>query len=367
MFPCPSCSSQLVRTKTSHGQIWACPDCQGHAATISILRKSVEKEFLNQLWARVWNGEGVRPRRDRRCPTCEQAMGEILEESITGPLEIDVCRSCHLFWFDLEEAEQLPAIPDRGMEDDEPELDPRVRQAMALAEIEAIRRKHDPHEIGLEPPDEWWKALATIVGLPAEESPGVFIRKPLLTWGLALLILVVSFLAFRNLNHWVGLFGLIAADPLRLDGATFFTSFFLHGGWFHLLGNLYFLLIFGDNVEDVIGRLRYGLLLVIATFAGGVAHVLGDPSSSIPVIGASGGISGIIAFYALAFPQVKVAIFFRIAWIRMSAFWAFLIWMLIQIVGSYYQVRGFGDVSFLAHLGGALAGALYWSIWRMRN
>ncbi|NLT71865.1 MAG: rhomboid family intramembrane serine protease [Verrucomicrobiaceae bacterium] len=305
MFYCPVCRTVLDRTKSAKGLVWTCAGCGGHASTITILRKNVAGPFVSNLWGTIIEGEGLRPRPDRPCPSCARSMSEITSETITGPVEIDVCRGCRFFWFDPGEIERFPAPPPAVVE---PELHPRAREALALATIEAIRLRHEPAAFENAPPDEWWKILATIVGLPAETEEVGLSRKPFLTWGIGLLIVIVGLLTIPSLDVWVRDYGLLPADPLRSGGLTLLTSFFLHGGWLHLLGNLYFLIVFGDNVEDFLGHSRYLLLLVLAALVGDAAHIASDPESIRHAIGASGGISGIIAFYALAFPRNQIGI-----------------------------------------------------------
>src|SRR5438132_4122517 len=135
---------------------------------------------------------------------------------------------------------------------------------------------------------------------PAQE------RRPVVTWFLARISITASVHAFFHLQEAVQLFGLIPAQPLRLRGLTFVTSFFLHTGVIHLIGNMYFLLVFGDNVENFLGPKRYIALIAIAAFVGDLGHIASAPNSTIPCIGASGGIAGVITFYALAFPQAKI-------------------------------------------------------------
>ncbi|MEX2577708.1 MAG: rhomboid family intramembrane serine protease [Verrucomicrobiales bacterium] len=363
MFSCPVCRIRLARTPTDKGLVWTCARCSGHGTTIAILRKNVEGPFVGGLWEKIREGESIRPRADRLCPSCGKPMGEITEETVTGPVEIDACRRCQFFWFDVGESHQLPALPE---EEPEPELPPRVREAIALAEIEAIRLRHEPAAFEGSPPDEWWQILATFVGLPSEHETDGLSRKPFLTWGIGLFVLLTSLLAFGSLDALVGEFGLVPADPFRHGGLTFLTSFLLHGGWFHLVGNVYFLLVFGDNVEDALGHAKYLALLVIATLVGDFCHIAADPASTTPVIGASGGISGVIAFYAFAFPRARIGLLLWYRWVRMSVRWAFVLWIAIQAFGSWQQVAGFGDVSHLAHLGGALAGVVCWLVWRER-
>lgn len=106
----------------------------------------------------------------------------------------------------------------------------------------------------------------------------------------------MSCIALFHLRAWVGIFGLIPEKVMRYGGLTVLTSFFLHGSIWHLAVNMYFLLLFGDNVEEAIGVVRYVLLISLATIAGAVAHVMFDPRQNVPVIGASAAIAGIVAF-----------------------------------------------------------------------
>lgn len=363
MFTCPTCRTTLERTKTDHGLVWTCTRCGGHAATVTILRKNVDGPFISGLWEQLLEGKWLRPRPDRPCPSCAKAMSEITTETITGPVQIDVCRPCQFFWFDLGEAQQLPALPPDAPE---PELHPRAREALALAEIEAIRRRHEPADLEPGPPDEWWKILATLVGLPSEEDGSGLSRKPFLTWGIGLLILLTSVIALVSRPDWIAEFGLVPADPFRHGGTTFLTSFLLHGGWWHLAGNLYFLIIFGDNVEDAIGRLRYLVLLAVSALVGDLCHYLLHPDSTVPLIGASGGISGVILYYALAFPRNRIGLLIYYSWFQMSARWAIAFWVGAQVVGVLLQLAGVGKVAYLAHLGGAVAGVAFWLLWRER-
>ncbi len=368
MFTCPVCRTTLDRTKAEQGLVWTCTRCGGHAVTVTILRKKVEGPFISDLWEQLLEGKWLRPRPDRPCPSCTRPMAEITRDTVTGPVGIDVCRPCQFFWFELGESAQLPALPPEAPE---PELHPRAREALALAEIELIRRRHEPAGFEEGPPQEWWQLLANLVGLPSEEDGVGLSRKPLLTWGIGLLMAVVSLCALTFHPEWIDAFGLVPADPLRHGGLNFLTSFLLHGGWWHLLGNLYFLLVFGDNVEDTLGRLKYLALLAVATIAGDFCHILAEPASSVPLIGASGGISGLLVFYALAFPRNRIGLLilftsFHHSWFQLSARWALVLWIGAQTIGLWMQLGGYSNVSALAHLGGAAAGLAGWLCWRIR-
>ncbi len=221
-------------------------------------------------------------------------------------------------------------------------------------------------------PEEAWKQIAAFAGLPVEFDAPEEPRKPWTTWLLSAAIVCASLLAFPHLREVVQRFGLIPAQATRLDGLTFVTSFFLHAGIIHLAGNMYFLLAFGHAVENFLRPLRYLTLIALAALIGDLAHIALDPNSQTPSIGASGGISGVIAFYALNFPRMRLAFLMRwgfvwFRWIRLQAWFAFVLWVLFQFIGTLEQKAGMSSVSSAAHLGGAVMGVVAWIVWRRPN
>src|ERR1700745_4246483 len=184
--------------------------------------------------------------------------------------------------------------------------------------------------------------MAVEFDAPAQE------RRQVVTWVLAAVIISARVHAFFHLQEAVQLFGLIPAQAFRLHGLTFVTSFFLHAGIIHLVGNMYFLLVFGDDVEKFLGSLRYIALIALAAFVGDLLHIASAPASTIPCIGASGGIAGLITFYALAFPQAKIGLlwryFYYFRWLRLPAWFVFVLWILFQIIGAYEQKIGTSSV-----------------------
>ncbi len=141
-----------------------------------------------------------------------------------------------------------------------------------------------------------------------------------------------------------------------------FTSMFLHGGWLHLAGNMLFLWIFGDNLEDVMGHLGFALFYILSGLAAGLAQVVSDPFSPIPMVGASGAIAGVMGGYLLLFPKARVdviliiIIFFKIfplpAWIMLG------VWFALQIFNGLVIDAGGGGIAHWAHAGGFVAGVL---------
>ena len=358
---CPSCRSRLVSTQLKQGVTWVCPTCAGRAVTLSLLRRLVSRDFLNRLWqsARYGHGVGQRP-----CPSCVRAMTEVSGSSASGAPKLDVCTRCQIVWFDAGELERTP-MPTAA------QLDELEREAAAKRESTRRKAPVPATQYGWgEAPDEWWKIAAAFIGLPVERNVDRLKGLPWATWLLALGITVFSVLSFFDLERVVDEYGFIPAYPWRHGGLTFLTGFLLHGGVLHLVGNMYFLLIFGDNVEDVLGKGRYLGLIALAALAGDLLHMALDPSSTTPCIGASGGISAVIVFYALAFPHAKIGMLFRLfyflymRWIWISAWAALVLWILYQGLLAWLQVQGMSNVSALAHLGGAAIGFLFWLRWR---
>lgn len=292
------------------------------------------------------------------CPFCNRTMRQFL--SSVPPLELDACKPCGVVWFDPHEFEAVP----EGAVASVNELQLRGAESFGKHQLEQMSRGSGDADL----PEEAWKWIPAFFGFPVESEVDSLRSWPWLTWFLAVLIILVSVRAFFDLNAVVETFGFIPAEAWRYGGITFLTSFFLHGGVLHLIGNLYFLLIFGDNVEDFLGKARYGLLVLTATLAGGLLHLLAAWGSTTPCIGASGGISGIIVFYALKYPHARLGFLFRyfvyFRWLQVPAWSALVLWLCLQFVGVYTQLNGFSNVAATAHLGGAATGFVLWLFWR---
>jgi membrane associated rhomboid family serine protease len=137
---------------------------------------------------------------------------------------------------------------------------------------------------------------------------------------------------------------------------NFLSSMFMHGSIMHIFGNMLFLFIFGDNLENLLGHIRYAAFYITCGIAAALAQFIMDTDSIIPMLGASGAISGVLGGYILLFPQRRVrAIIFNFL-TEVPAFVAVGIWILYQIVLGYLTPAGTGGVAYAAHIGGFLAG-----------
>jgi membrane associated rhomboid family serine protease len=146
--------------------------------------------------------------------------------------------------------------------------------------------------------------------------------------------------------------------------STLITSQFLHGGLFHIASNMLFLWIFGNNVEDRLGKIRFVIFYLLCGIIAALAQVMGDPSSTTPMLGASGAIAGIMGAYLFMFPGTQVltliwiVIFIRLVWLPASLI--IIYWILLQVVLQLFSAGQQGGVAYLAHIGGFAGGiALY--------
>lgn len=190
----------------------------------------------------------------------------------------------------------------------------------------------------------------------------------------------------RAMNMLIEQFGLIPHDltraiagvpqyPLAANILTILTSMFLHGGWFHVLGNLWFLYIFGDNIEDHLGHFSYLIFYLVCGIAAALTDIALSPTSNVPTIGASGAIAGIMGAYVLLYPRARVQtlvvliVFFTFWWLPA---WVFLgYWFLIQFVATTVMASSAhhqtGGVAFAAHVGGFVAGLIFIKLFPRRR
>ena len=152
---------------------------------------------------------------------------------------------------------------------------------------------------------------------------------------------------------------------------TVFTSMFLHGGWMHLIGNMLYLWIFGNNVEDAMGHGRFVFFYLLCGIAAVFAQTLPNPESTIPMIGASGAISGVLGAYLLLYPHARVLVLipfgFYTRLVRLPAMAVLGFWFVLQIVSSAFADPRAGGVAFGAHIGGFVAGMVLLLLFKRRH
>jgi membrane associated rhomboid family serine protease len=162
-----------------------------------------------------------------------------------------------------------------------------------------------------------------------------------------------------------------ACQTTGLGTSALVTSMFMHGGWGHILGNMLFLWVFGNNIEDSMGHVRFILFYLICGLAAGLAHVFFSPQSQLPAVGASGAIGGVMGAYVVLYPQARVQTWIPPIFIVNIRAWFFLIyWFGIQLfmgVGSLGERGDSGGVAVWAHVGGFVAGVVLIKLFENRR
>ena len=179
-----------------------------------------------------------------------------------------------------------------------------------------------------------------------------------------LLVFLFEFsLGAETRNALIEYYGLV---PNHLRLSSILTSMFLHGGWMHVLGNMWFLWIFGDNIEDLLGHTKFLLFYLLCGVAAAAGQVISSPYSTIPMVGASGAIAGVMGAYLIKFPRARILtlvfVFIFITTIEIPAPIMLVYWFVIQLfsgLGSIARTHvSQGGVAFFAHVGGFLTGML---------
>ncbi|HEU0123521.1 MAG TPA: rhomboid family intramembrane serine protease [Bryobacteraceae bacterium] len=166
-----------------------------------------------------------------------------------------------------------------------------------------------------------------------------------------------------ELNDFIARYGVI---PTRFQWMDVLTSIFLHGGWMHLIGNMWFLWIYGDNIEDILGHSQFLIFYLACGVAATVVHIVFNMDSRIPTLGASGAIAGVMGAYVVKFPHSRITtlvpVFVFLTTMEIPAYFILLYWFVIQFfsgIGSVgHSHLSQGGVAWFAHIGGFLAGVL---------
>jgi len=161
-----------------------------------------------------------------------------------------------------------------------------------------------------------------------------------------------------SLNHFMTLYSL---RPAYFHVANIFTSMFVHANWIHVIGNMLFLWVFGESVEDILGHGKYLLFYLLCGLAAAIAQMAIDPSSRVPMVGASGAIAGVMGAYLVKFPKSRVVMlfwFFFFFTFDLPAWFMLVYWFGLQFAGGLGSIAQTtqGGTAFFAHLGGFVAG-----------
>lgn len=200
---------------------------------------------------------------------------------------------------------------------------------------------------------------------PRKSTP--FVTYSLIFLNAAIFIYELILMSRNQLEEFIYTFALIPSDIVQgYNLYTLLTSMFLHGGFLHFFGNMLYLHIFGDNVEDSMGKKRFIVFYIICGLAASLLQIYVNPFSNIPNLGASGAIAGVLGAYLILFPRARVhcllILGYFIRWVKLPAIFVLGMWFVLQLfsgIGSLsYVSEGIGGVAYFAHIGGFVAGML---------
>lgn len=184
-------------------------------------------------------------------------------------------------------------------------------------------------------------------------------------------------LSKEEMDLFINTYGAMPSNISQgLDYSTLFTSMFLHGGILHILGNMLYLFIFGDNIEGSMGSARYLIFYLLCGIGAAMSHILFDPLSKVPMVGASGAISGVLGAYMLTYPKARVLvllpILFYISTFRVPALVVLGLWFLNQLVSGFVLAsrdggESMGGIAWFAHIGGFVVGMLLVKLFAKRQ
>jgi len=370
----PFCRSCRVYLKpiskgalTGHG----CPRCHGEFFSFHNLYGVISSAMLKKLWEWSANPD-CGSKRD--CGFCLKPMRTVMDPVST--IEVDVCRDCKGVWFDPGEEQNLAAKTAAP----KPVVPPlRASTGSAYFDAQAPFPVEEKNQHNLHIGDQPFSTeiigsmsagenIAGFFFLPVEVDQKTTSFVPVVTLTLIAVCVLTSVSAFRHpsvMNHMI--FD-SAKHGLKLY-ESLLTSFFVHGGWIHLLGNMYFLYIFGDNVEENLGSMKFLVLVALATLVGSWFQWQMAGGEHVRALGASGGIMGVMIYYLMCFPKrrfvMRIPQFGMMAQLRpfyvvMPALALMMTYLLADLVGA---LMGGGNVGHLCHLAGGAVGAFFYFGW----
>jgi membrane associated rhomboid family serine protease/Zn-finger nucleic acid-binding protein len=348
---CPHCPSELQPVILRHVQVGSCPSCKGLWFETSELAKFNHFDSDFPLYPdHSFDGTLLKS----RCPQCEQLRLSRIPYSPGSKLYVERCSGCKGVWLDAGEIKKVRNILARKviMHRRLRRLNDVVRREQEMWEtyMERVAEEEDKRKVST---SEWLFMFLT--RLPTEVwNPTRHVPKATIT------LVVINVFVFALQQFFKGSAAIhnlaFIPDQFR-QGQHFYnvvTAMFLHGSMAHIAANLYFLYTFGDNVEDFLGWLNFTLLYLACGLTAQMSYFFSNMHSTIPALGASGAISGLIAAYMILFSRRKIFVMI-VAWpVRIRAVWCGVFWLLLQILGA---AEGRTGIAWSAHIGGFIAGA----------
>ena len=392
MLQCPRCNAGLIRNDSAGGITFVCAECHGSMVAFSFLRKNFySKDAINNLWCKALSACSSM----LRCPYCMKPMKTVPVKENDKTFELNVCPACQQIWFDPGEIESLPEenTPEAVLKRAEKEQELYNYNKSLSASSE--EQPEEPPAVDYYSPDpaaeksnqEIFLDMFSGVGgynhsqislldflcFPEEQDVPKTAGLPVLTWLLVFVIMAVytaGRLWFPELgDQW----GFIPGQWERQDGMTLFTAPFLHHSVLQLLFCGYMLMVFADDVELYLGRVKFIILLLFSMLAGETARLIAIPSSPEVVLGMNARIAGLIAFYAIMFPNAKLCWLLRgdslssARWVRIYAPAVPVLFIVGQVLYAYLLARKEPLTASLYPLAGFIPGIVAAIICRIKN
>ncbi len=364
---CSDCNTPLKNVPHENLAIDVCQKCDGvwfeDGELLPYLQMMLQKHEdiphsridLEKEVIRVQSGGRV----GRSCPVCVEPMRPF-NYAYDSNIILDRCSICGGVWADKGEIVQL-AVYVKG----NPKLT-KMGASMAdhTRQVQKMRGMADEMET-ITAGALWGGFQFLPLGDELKRKTFPFITLVIIT--VNVLVMAFQLLVVGEAREFYYMFGTVPAQIVSGEGFhTIFSSMFLHGGLVHLFGNMLFLWIFGDNVEDAFGHIKYLLFYLLCGVAGDAAHIAMNLDSTVPCIGASGAISGIMGAYFILYPKawIKTLIFFRVVSIPAALY--LFIWIGFQVLyGSVYTALEIhGGTAWFAHIGGFFAGVVIAGVYR---
>ncbi|MEW6026698.1 MAG: rhomboid family intramembrane serine protease [Planctomycetota bacterium] len=356
---CPYCNvnnskSNLQQLRIGNSLVDVCPQCKGiwfdtdeMNPVIKDLEAGAKTLDIKEIMHRKAKSVNNALEHTKKCPKCAAEMRR-LNYAYNSNVFIDRCDKCLGFWTDKDELTEIvrynkghPLLDGLGKALAEQETEMRYTRE----NLESIRGLMGHGRIG-------WAFFGPRILPLGDENPTLI--TPFITYAIIVLNILFFILSFGYLNsrEFFSAYGLV---PAHLTITAFITSMFLHGDIFHLAGNLFFFWIFGDNLEESLGAIKFVVFYLCCGIVAGFIHFLSDMNSAVPAIGASGAISGIMGGYLILYPRVRLKMLLMGRILYIPAAWYLIFWIILQVL---YVSVGFGGVAWFAHIGGFVSGAL---------
>ncbi len=338
---CPRCGFEMELQNSSGVELDYCPRCRGLYFDAGEFSQHFSGAQLGrEAYVQHWIGSGLAQDQGTgkaRCPDQHGPMHAYLIEKGDDKASLSICDQCGGLWVD------------RG----------QIRGLRSALEVEnSARLQAQDHAGGLK-----IYLFQLFTGMPIEVYNPVR-RKPVVLFNMIALLLLAFAAQFLLGEAFTLNFALVPVQVFSHPWSLL-TAALLHGGLLHILGNLYFFYVFGDNVEDRLGKSRFFMFMLSSAVLGNLLYLIFHLGSSTPELGFSGVVAGVMAAYLVLFPKVKLWVVLFFVRFKISSYWYIGAWIVLQVVAVLSGVQG--HVAYMVHIGGFLTGGLLAWKWKKQG